>query len=54
MKRILYQISTLNNFIDAHSFKQTQILLKETETKFRAFIPQANYTDRATASCRRS
>jgi hypothetical protein len=34
--------------------KMTENYFKIKETKLRGFSPQANYTDRATAACRRS
>jgi hypothetical protein len=44
----------------AHSWSQDlvldEIMMKNTDIyiKLRGFSPQANYTDRATAACRRS
>jgi hypothetical protein len=36
-----------------HAFRKGHIMLKR-KTKLRGRSPQANYTDRATAACRRS
>jgi hypothetical protein len=48
---ILVHVSALQGHLQATLFKDSNSLHKQ---KLRGFSPPANYTDRATAACRRS
>jgi hypothetical protein len=45
---------TIHHISEDRNFKTKLQIDFSTKTKLRGFSPQANYTDRATAACRRS
>jgi hypothetical protein len=49
-----YFLLFINSFILLHLHLNVAIINLDIVTKLRGFSPQANYTDRATAACRRS
>jgi hypothetical protein len=49
-----YSHSCVDSHISVLNDTQQDANNKDNKTKLRGFSPQANYTDRATAACRRS